>query len=325
MRHTVKYWLAVCAAVLASALTQVRAEETRPPLRANIELDVGMFLGGMDEFVHEKGENHELSRLEWDENFVPYVDLRGEFEFWNFFVAASVITSIPVKSGQMRDYDYMLADSTAVSHYSQHEAFFDKHLEVHPEIGGGIYLRNWYIGVSAGFLYRNRKWSAMNGYTQYPAKGEAWSASLPQKEQVGTVITYEEILWAPETTLYVDYTLNEHFTLSLAGTWYQYLHVNTIDTHVLRLTRFEDEMKGGNGVLAEIGILYRPKTSDIIGFRTAFGYEGMFPVRGTSDKGGIGSNAWYGDSSNVQSQMRSNLFWVSFGLAIDPAKMFNLR
>jgi outer membrane protease len=126
-------------------------------------------------------------------------------------------------------------------------------------------------------------------------------------------------------TLYADYAINRQFAINAMGSWYPYLNVNTIDTHILRQTRFEDEMKGGNGVLAEISLSYRPKTSDIASFRFGFGYEGMFPNRGTSAKGGLGASTWYTESENVQSQIRSNLFWVIVGMSLKPAKLFNLR
>jgi outer membrane protease len=321
---TLKYFL-LFTILLFSALPKAEAEEAQSPFSFTVGMQMGMFYGGMDELVYQKGQSNETSRLEWEEHFVPYVDLRTQFNFWNFFACVSLITSIPVKSGSMRDFDYTLPDKTTVSHYSEHDAMFDKHLEIYPEIGGGVDVGNWYFGGSVGFLYRTRKWSAVNGFTQYPPAGQPWSASLPKTEQVGTIITYEESLWAPVLNLYVDYAINDQFSLGFLGSWYPYLNISTIDTHILRQTRFEDEMKGGNGVLAEITLMYLPKTSDIVAFMFGVGYEGMFPNRGTSAKGGLGSSTWHTESGNVESQIRSNLFWVFVGMSLNPAKLFNLR
>jgi outer membrane protease len=279
----------------------------------------------MDELVYDRGQVHELSRLEWDEHYIPYVDLSCELRYMDFFAAVSVITIIPTQSGSMRDYDYMLADKSVISHYSEHEAHFDKHLEVYPEFGWGMDVGSWYFGVSGGFFYRVRKWSAVGGYTQYPASGEPWSSTLPKSEIVGTIITYDVALTAPVLSLYIDYGISGSLSLGFLGSWYPYLHERTTDTHILRQTRFEDEMKGGNGYLADVSLLYRPRTSDIVAFRLSIGYEGIFPNRGTSEKGGLGSSTWHTGSPNAESQIRSNLFWVSLGAVVYPGKLFNLR
>jgi len=203
---------------------------------------------------------------------------------------------------------------------------FDKHLEIYPEIGWGHGIGRWYLGASIGFLYRNRKWSATGGYTQYPSKlGDYWSEDLPKQDQAGVVITYEESLWAPSVALYVGFSINERFSIGASGSCYPYLNVKTVDTHILRQTRFHDEMKGGWGVLAEIIGTYSPKTSDIVDFRLGLGYEGFFPKRGSSSSGGLGMDTWLGIDSEIESQMKSNLFWLHLGVIVYPAKLFNKK
>jgi len=329
MKHIFSFLLFL----LLIALPCVYADEEKPdgggaksPFGGAIELVTGVYFGGMNEYVFIKGRDHELSRLEWEENFVPYIDVRGQFDFWNFFAAVSLSTSIPVRSGVMRDYDFILPNNNAVSHYSEHDALFDKHLEINPEIGWGSYIgRRWYLGASAGFLYRNRKWTAAGGYTQYPPLGEPWSASLPKEKQAGTVITYEESLWAPELTLYVDFFPNERFVIEAVSSWYPYLDITTIDTHILRRTRFRDKMQGGWGTLAEINMAYHPKTSNIVAFRLGFGYEGIFSARGSAATGGLGSDTWLGIDPDIESQIKSNLFWVHVGFCIYPDRLFTTR
>ena len=225
----------------------------------------------------------------------------------------------------MRDYDYMLADNSRPSHFSQHNAMFDKHLEIYPEIGWGFDIGRLFLGASAGILYRNRKWTATGGYTQYPLSGQYWSDDLPKEDQAGIIITYEESLWAPVLTLYADFTINERFMIGAAGSWYPYLNVQTVDTHILRQTRFHDEMSGGWGILAELNVTYSPKTSDIVDFRMGFGYEGLFPERGSSSSGGLGMDTWLGIDSEIESQMKSNLFWLHLGIIVYPAKVFTLK
>jgi len=317
-----KYFHTLLLLLLLPDSSLLHAEGT---FDVNTVLTTGVFYGGMNEYVFEKGKDHELSRLEWEEHFVPYIDLRTEFEFWNFFTCVSLLTSIPVKSGVMRDYDYMLKDSDALSNFSQHDALFDKHLEIYPEIGWGFDIGILYLGASVGFLYRDRKWTAADGYAQYPPRGEPWVVTVPKEQLTGAVITYEEILQAPVLALYADISLNKQFKLGFVGNWYPYLDISTTDTHILRKTQFIDKMKGGWGTLLEFSVSYFPKTSDIIGFQFGIGYEGIFPEKGTSKSSNLGLNSWLGEDYEIESQIRSNLFWADIGFIVYPFKLFTAK
>jgi outer membrane protease len=310
----------VCA---LAALSHPALHAEDKPFKGSVEVLTAAFFGGMNEYVFEKDRKHEVSRLEWDENFVPYIDLRGQFEFWDFFTCLSLITSIPVKSGRMRDYDYTIPNSSAVSHYSEHDALFDKHLEIFPEIGWGRHIGNWYFAASAGFLYRNRKWTASGGWTQYPSvDGEAWNDSVPKEQQAGTIITYEEAFWTPVITLYADFTITKSFTIGLASGWYPYLDITTVDTHILRSIQFFDHMQGGWGTTVDLSLTWQPANTESVAFLFGMGYEGIFPQRGTTSTGGIGSDIWLGVSPSVESYITSNLFWVNAGICLYPEKFF---
>jgi hypothetical protein len=82
-------------------------------------------------------------------------------------------------------------------------------------------------------------------------------------------------------------------------------------------------MKGGWGTLLEIDLAYFPKTSDIIGFQFGIGYEGIFPEKGTSKSGNLGLNSLLGEDYEIESKIRSDLFWAHLGFIIFPAKLFN--
>jgi len=171
--------------------------QTNKPLSdGSLLFRTGMIFGRMNEYVFEKGQEHETSRLEWDEYFVPYIDLCGEFSVWNFFIEGSVLSAVPVKSGKMRDYDYLLPDKPDVlSMFSEHDAILDKHFELNAALGYKFNFNRWYIAPAVGVFYRQRKWSAENGYTQYPSDGYVWTSALPEKELTGTIITFAATTW----------------------------------------------------------------------------------------------------------------------------------
>jgi outer membrane protease len=302
--------------LLSAAL--VHAEN---PLSGSLQTHLGTFFGGMNEYVYEEGREHELSRLEWEENFVPYVAVTGDLNAWNFFLDLTLITAIPVKSGFMQDFDYMLPSSDATSHYSKHDAMFEKHLEISPKLGYTFDFGKWYIAPSFGILFRNRKWSAVKGYTQYPASGP-WNEDVEKKDMAGVVISYEESMWSPTVTLTGGCSIGERFETGLTATWYPYLFVNTIDSHMIRATRFHDTMEGGWGILAELYFTYHPKGTNMLDFTIAGGYEGIFAEKGTTASGAIGYDNGLIIDSGYQSKMESNLGWVSLGVVMYPELMW---
>jgi outer membrane protease len=222
----------------------------------------------------------------------------------------------------MQDFDYMLPSSDATSHYSKHNAMFEKHLELSPRIGYTVEFEKGYIEASAGFLFRNRKWSAVDGYTQYPTSGP-WDEDVEKKDMAGVVISYEELMWCPTVSLAGGFTIKEHFEIGLSTTWYPYMFVNTIDSHMIRATRFHDKMEGGLGILAELSLAYYPKTTDVLSFIFAAGYEGIFAEKGTTASGAIGYDNGLVVDSGYESKMESNLGWVSIGVMMYPELMWN--
>jgi len=174
-------------------------------------------------------------------------------------------------------------------------------------------------------LYRNRKWTAANGFTQFPPRGEPWSPSLPKEEMAGTIITYEETLWTFPLSLYIDLTVSDQFMLGLVGNVYPYMSVTTVDTHILRNTQFQDKMRGGWGCLAEINLTYRPRTSNSVAFSFGIGYEGIFSARGTTETSGLGHGSTPNISQKTESRMTGNLFWAHLGVIVFPHKLFSDR
>ncbi|MDR2519363.1 MAG: omptin family outer membrane protease [Spirochaetaceae bacterium] len=294
------------------------------PLGGSIQLFTGVLFGGMTEYVYERGREQDLSRLEWEENFVPFLDLIGEFTIWNIFLRVSVLTAIPIQSGRMRDYDYMLPDSGARSHYSEHNAMFDKHLEIEPEIGCFFSAGRFSFAPGIGVLFRSRKWTAADGFVQYPVSG-AWSEDTPKQGMAGAIISYEESTWFPTINLDTSFWINDRFTLGLTTVWYPYLEVKTIDSHYLRATRFHDEMRGGTGCLAEVFLVYSPVKKTGHYFMASFGYEGLFPTKGSSGIGAMGYDNGLVWDNAYQSKMVSHLFWFSIGIMLYPEEIWPPR
>jgi hypothetical protein len=229
----------------------------------------------------------------------------------------------------MEDYDFFMAARDTVSHYSRHVAQFEKHLEVHPSIGYSFEIGPWSIAPSAGILYRTRKWSGRDGYTQYPnqyPEPEPWTEDTPMRDVYGTIISYEEDIWFPEISLYVGFSFRDRLEIELGGSWYPYFEIATIDTHVLRLLQFYDSMKGGKAGLIGLTLRYYPFPSDKkLAFTLNGGYEGIYANKGTSTPWSVGS---YNESTikgaaGQSSCIESNLWWVTFYFTFFPAQIWS--
>ena len=141
------------------------------------------------EYVYE-GEKC-ISRLDWIDNIIPILSFTGQGEFFNVIIRTRIDTAVPVKSGVMEDYDFLIEGDSAPSQYSRHDAYGDKDFSCMFETGYRFRFSGWEIPPALGFSYINRKWTAQDGYLQYPVYGK-WTGDEPKQNIVGTVISYEQ-------------------------------------------------------------------------------------------------------------------------------------
>lgn len=318
--------LAVCAALHAQTAPRASVAETgaerEPWFSVGMDVNTGFFYGTMSEFVYEGDKV--LSRLDWQEGIVPYVNLTLEGSVKNFMFNFDFMTSVSARGGVVKDFDYMNPGG-AQTHYSQHISSSEDHMEILPTIGYRFTLWNASLDLWGGFMYRTRKWSAIDGYTQYPegtGPWPEWSESLPKRDMKGTIITYQEKIWLPLVALAVSYTFWDRLALYLQGTWYPYLEVNTTDTHILRDTQFLDTMKGGTGVFINTLLRYQPKYSDKMSFSLNIGWEGIYSAKGTIASGAVGYAEDATRSNQYYSKIESSNWWFSVGVTFYVEKLW---
>jgi outer membrane protease len=172
------------------------------------DLSSGIKNSMTQEYVYD-GEKC-MSRLDWNNDIIPVLSISRQIEFLNIMVRTSIDSAIPVKSGTMEDYGFLMADSADPSHYSKHDAYLDKDFIGTFEAGYILSFRNWKLLPTVWFSYLNRKWTAQEGYLQYPVYGP-WTGTEPKQTVAGTVISYEQAIWFPFISIEARYILKNRF------------------------------------------------------------------------------------------------------------------
>ncbi|MDR3170667.1 MAG: omptin family outer membrane protease [Treponema sp.] len=318
-KHNFK-WFFVSFFVLFFAVRPAFSQDNAPAPAASLfsgSLDViaGVFLGGMKEYVYQGDKK--ITQIDWDEYGVPYLNLAGKFAWNNLFVSLDLLTSAPVKSGTTRDTDWDLSGTK--TQYGEHDSYFDKHLEVLGRIGYDFSVGGkWTLSPSAGFLLRNRQWTAADGYVQYPYYGEEFSDSLPHQKVSDTVITYEELVWFPQISLDTVFAPTEWLSFKLKASYYPYVHVETIDCHFMYLRQYFDIMQGMGG-LVELSVAYSPPRLAGISFSISGGYELIRTKKGETSEGVLGlDNLGLVRDTGYSSMSASDLGWITLGVNLYP-------
>jgi plasminogen activator len=230
----------------------------------------GAFGGTTHEYVYEGGKC--ISRLDWKDSAVPALSFSGQAELSGVFLRLEMTSAVPVQCGTMEDYDFLDAGSNETSLYSKHNAYLDKYFDSSVSLGYDLRLRNWRIIPSAGLGYRNRKWTAADGFMQYPASG-LWTGDEPKQELYGPVISYEQAVWFPVITLKTGYAPSKRFLLWVSGSLYPFMWGDTIDNHLLRSEQFYDTLREGFGGGTNIGFQYYFNGKERIALEVSAGYE----------------------------------------------------
>jgi outer membrane protease len=287
-----------------------------------VELGGGIHSDLTQEYVYE-GERC-ISRLDWVDTFVPALSLAGSAELFNVRIGARIDTAVPVRSGLLEDHDFLIAGSSEPSHYSKHDAYLDKDFTGSLWAGYVFRVGAFELTPSVGFSYSNRKWSAQDGYLQYPVSG-SWTGDEPMQMVSGTVISYEQAVWFPFVSLNVGYTLNR-FDVSFVGGVSPILRGKTMDIHFMRSVRFYDTLASENlfsdGVAwhTSLTLSYYPEHRKHLAFFICGNYAAIAGLTGSTSSGttGIDDGTLVIDSS-YRAKMERHTIGVAMGIVFNIA------
>jgi len=280
----------VCGIILCLLFLRAPLCSAEPGVSGAVEAGTGFMAGTVNEYVYKEGK--QISRLAWQEEFLPAVNLAGRLNLWNFFVEAKASAALPVtgKTGCVEDYDYLLEASDAASHYSRHDVYTDKNISLSARIGYSFSLGAFVIEPLAGFSVYSRKWSAADGYLQYPETDtEPWNEDLPKNKLQGTGISYEQLLKFPCAGLYAAYTGGGgRFSIGVNALIYPYIWAEALDSHFIRSRQFFDTMEGSAGGSVEITCAWYFGASRNMGLTLSAGGEWLDTITGDTSANVIG-------------------------------------
>ena len=285
------------------------------------ETACGALFSTAREFVL-KNSTDTISRLDWPV-ITPYISFMPRLTIHTFALKASVISVIPPlsASGTMEDFDFLLRDSNSISHYSAHDIYLDKYYTVSLQVGRQFTVKriNFDITPMAGFSFFSRKWTAMNGYLQYPTN-QAWTGSEEKRTVSGIVISYEQAVYAPFAAVDVRWALS-HFTFALSANFSPYFWAYSLDTHFVTNVQYYDTMNGGlvGGVsLSAVYYFQKRRPADDgegadnhlrLGLGLSFAYQGVRSSIGITSFGNIGvTESNLETSSSSQAKLESDEF-----------------
>lgn len=299
------------------------------PAHTMIAATPSVEIGGTAVIGAGYGSTHELvlqdqrtvSDLAWDQHWSPKIGLDMDMRIWNFFLEGRYTGAVPTRCGYLQDYDYLLPDSDAISLYSKHDAYLDKDMSASARLGYMVRLQhNYQLVPFIGYTYRNRKWTAQDGYLQYPTDPSTpWTGDEPKRNVKGTGISYEQSIHILSIGMENIILWDSRFIFGAVLEFYPIVCVDSLDSHFLRSKQFYDEMRTGFGGKASGWMILTPFSDDKdIGFKFTVAYE-AFMSRGTTSSNSIGvTDSPFIKTPSATSKTTSSNLSFTIGVTINP-------
>ena len=224
----------------------------------------GVILGMAKELVYDTG--YIVSELDWP--LLPAVYLGATVNLTTkigFLASIELQTAIPGRSGTMTDSDFLNYNGVK-THYSQSDSYVERVIIVNAQAGWAIPLRPGgpisLLEPFLGFEYMQFKWSAWDGYYQYPPQAPPgpytpWSASASKTPLYGKGIIYTQNYYIPMAGIKGTARLLDNLTMSFSLAFSPYVWCSDLDEHIFRSLDFYDNLRGGWMLEPWLSVTYR--------------------------------------------------------------------
>jgi outer membrane protease len=237
------------ALALFFSITALRFSFAEGRLSLSLESGFGLLYGSAREIVYDGG--YMLSELVWPSEPLIYGGLRLGIKSPGGFVARlDVKAGLPGPVGTITDSDYLNYDGVK-THFSAHNCSAERAILLDAKAGWAFPLsRAFSLSLMAAFSTMNFKWSAKDGYMQYPSEDLApytpWSSSAPKTAVYGTGIIYEQTYFIPGLFLGIDGSLSSSLELRGGFFYSPYVICDDVDNHEFTGADYYEHMSGGS-------------------------------------------------------------------------------
>ena len=270
--------LLVCAQAASASPTS-----TAKPLASGVStttgggttLSMGTFAGAeygvAKELVYYSDPSfnyYKVSELDWP--LEPMILAGAKFSLETPFGLTSALrvsSGIPSNVGKITDSDFLNFDGQK-THFSEHTATLEHSMSARLDVGWRTRMNSAFSVAAFGrYIYRTVKWTAHDGYLQYPPSGQSspnyttWSPSTPKIYLYGLVALYQQIYSIPAVGVRGEYTINDRLSLSGSFAFSPFASVNDIDNHVLRNLIFYDSTSGATYLEPNVSLVFSPSSS----------------------------------------------------------------
>ena len=225
-----------------------------------------------------------------------------------------VRSGIPGKTGRITDRDF-LNNNGVVTHYSEHDCFTEGALLLDARLGWRFALgRLVDVEPFAGFSLMRYKWTARDGFLQYPPEAgplyTPWDPQAPRIRVYGTGIVYQQTWYIPVAGVRATIRLSDRLDVGLSLGFSPFLWMNDLDNHELRLLDFVGTLSGGFLLDPSLDVSWRladrARLSLDLSYRAIRGLVGDTLIIGTGvgvlpGPGGLAPGEWnlYQDSAGA--------------------------
>jgi outer membrane protease len=255
----------------------------------------GVLLGTSRELVFDGA--YKVSELDWA--MKPLVitgsELRGTWES-GLRASLEVRAGVPGDTGRITDKDFLNYDGV-VTHFSEHDCYTEGALLLDARIGWQFALgERFALEPFAAFSLMRFKWTARDGYLQYPPESSPpytpWNSSITRIPVFGTGIVYEQTWYIPMAGLRATYRYGDGIEVALSLGFSPYLWMTHLDNHELRLLDFSSTLSGGLLLDPSLEVSWRltpqARVAVDLSYRAIWGLVGDTLVSGTGVAGDTG-------------------------------------
>lgn len=285
MSATIRFYrLALIFALSASHLCSQQlltdgknAIDANVPLRITTSTRIGVLYGDARELVY--GAGIKISDLDWTLKPLTYWGAMIRLETTSgYYCSASLKAGLSGFSGTMTDSDYLNLDGVR-THLSAHDCYTEDAFLFDAAVGYENRVSpSFSMGWALIFASMHFKWTARDGYLQYPSETSSpytpWDASMAKTYVYGTGMAYEQNFLIPGVGFSVKYMPTPPLSIRLALDYSPLAACNDLDNHFLRALDFIEIMRNGSYFKPSLRAEYSKNGA------TSFWLEGSFTLVG---------------------------------------------